>query len=276
MGAWMSRTTRSWIAALALLAGAALSSAPAAAGPGRHRFVGAHPVVARPGGGYCYIDVPHFHNYAPDRPALYQQVGQDAVFTGDPVPFGYDGEKTVYYGHHPIPVEETEQPAVAVAAGPPTFCFMKGPHYHPYPQPEAPGYKVQNNVVFYVGPVPPEAARARPQIERALEVEYRPYVEQRPKVVVTPPPEWAGVVWTPPTVVVAPPQPVVVAPPQPVVVAPPQPVVVAPAPPAVIVAPPQPVIVAPVPGVVVVPGHHGKGHGWGKGHFKGKGHWRRW
>ena len=230
------------------------------AGPprGKGRFMSAHPLAARPGAGYCYIDVPHTHDFLPDRPALYQQSGDAYVFTGDPIPFGYEGQKTVFYGHHPIPI--VVEPAVAGPA--PTFCFMKGPHYHEYPQPESPGFKVKDNVIFYVGPIPPAVAAIRPQVEKALEIEYRPYVTQRPQVVVTPPPEWAGVVW------VAPPAPAVVVAPTiaPVVVAPPAPTVVVPAlAPAVIMAPPP-----------VIYMHGGKGKGWkhgGRG-WGGRGHWK--
>ena len=245
----------------------------------KNRFLGAHPIAAAPGGGYCYIDVPHVHDYPPDRGTLYEQVGEDYVFTGDPVPFGYDGDKTVFYGMHPVPIAPAVAPAVAVA-GPGTFCFLKGPHYHDYPAPAQPGYKQKDGVVFYVGPVTPEIARVRPERERALEVEYLPYVAQRPQVVVTPPPEWQGQVWVPPppgaVVVAAAPAPVVVqAPPPAVVVAAPQPAVVVapPGPPAIIVAPPGPpaVIIAPPGprGVVFVGGHPGKHKGWGK-----RGRWR--
>ena len=277
--------------------------APAGPPPGKGRFMGAHPLMARPGAGYCYIDVPHVHDYMPDKPTLYQPVGESYVFTGDPVPFGYEGNKTVFYGHHPVPLQaEAGQPIAS--PHPPTFCFMKGPHYHEYPVPEGPGFKAQNDVNFYIGPVPPEAARVRPQAEQALEIEYRPYVAQRPQVTVTPPAEWAGVTWVappPPAVVAAPPpvvvsapppQVVVAAPPPAVVVAAPQPQVVIAAPqPTVVVTPPQPVIIGPAgPGVIYMHGHgpgHGPGHwgkgpgrgpgpgpGWGKG--KGKGHWKHW
>lgn len=256
---------------VSLLAGVAVArppgpppSAAAPAGPGR--FAGAHP-IAPPASGFCYIDVPHTHSYAAPHSALFQETTQGAVFSGDPVPFGYEGDKTVYYGHHPIPV---------IVDGPPgpgsRFCFLKGPHYHEYPAPPGPGFKVKDSVVFYVGPIQPEVAAARPQLERAIEVEYRPYVALRPQVVVTPPPEWQGVVWVAPAVI-PPPPPVVVA-------APPRPVVVAPAPPAVIVAPPGPpaVIIAPAPPppVIIAPHHHGK---W-KGKWKGKGKhgfgWKHW
>lgn len=243
-----------------LLPLASLAVPPGGMPPGQAkkmaRFHGHHP-IAGPQGGFCYLDTPHSHDYAPDRPSLYQEANGEYVFTGDPVPFGYQGDKTVFYGHHPVPSESPQ----------PVFCFFKGPHYHDYRPPEAPGYKVKDNVVFYVGPMPPELARIKPQQERALEVEYRPYVAQRPQVVVTPPPEWQGTVWVapPPTVVVAPAATVA-----PVIAPAPSTVIVAPArPPTVIVAPPQPaVIIAPMgpPGVVVMPGygHPGKHKGWYK------------
>lgn len=71
--------------------------APAPAPPaGKGRFVGSHPFAGQPNAGYCYIDVPHTHDYLPDRPALYPQIGAGYVFTGDPVPFGYQGERAVF------------------------------------------------------------------------------------------------------------------------------------------------------------------------------------
>ena len=271
----MTRKLWPWsLLSLLLLAAPSVASQPNVppALQRKSRYLGAHPIT-NVVNGYCQIDVPHTHGYSPDKPALYQRVGEDYVFTGDPVPFGYDGQKTVFYGHHPVPVHVEALPGSVPP--PPTFCFLKGPHFHEYPVAhEAPGYKVQNDVVFYVGPIPPEVARARPQVEKAIEVEYRPYVAQRPKVIVTPPPEWQGTVWVepPPQVVVAPSNPtVVVAPSNPTVV------VAAPAP-AVVVAPPAPVFIG-VPGAVIMHGH-GHGHGHGKGHFfhpgRGKGHWKRW
>ena len=276
----MNRTFWTGSLLTALLFASPVSASPSKVPPGlrmKSRYLGPHPITAVVNG-YCQIDVPHTHDYAPEKPTLYQRVGDDYVFTGGPVPFGYDGQKTVFYGHHPVPVHVETLPGSVPP--PPTFCFLKGPHYHDYPVAhEAPGYKVQNDVIFYVGPIPPDVARARPQIEKAVEVEYRPYVAQRPKVIVTPPPEWQGTVWVePPPVVVAPASPtVVVAPSNPaVVVAPASPtVVVAPVSPTVVVAPPAPVVLG-VPGAVIL---HGHGHGHGRGHWfkgKGKGHWKHW
>ncbi len=253
---------RTWILALGLVA---LIAAPAAA---KHvRFMGPHPIAAKFGGGYCYIEAPHVHLYAPDRPALYGEVDGNFVFTGDPTPFGYDGPKFTFYGHHPI------------AGAPGVYCYLDGPHYHPYAPPETPEYKVEKGVAFYVGPYDPVYFREKPHKVKLVQAEYRPYVAVRTTGEVAPPPEWRGEVWVaPPTVevgapgvVVAPPAPqVVVAPPAPqVVVAPPAPhvyvappaphVYVAPPAPHVYVAPPAPHVVvgAPPPVVVGVPRPHG-------------------
>ena len=32
------------------------------------RFLGPHPIAAKYGGGYCYIEAPHLHLYGPDHP----------------------------------------------------------------------------------------------------------------------------------------------------------------------------------------------------------------
>lgn len=249
-------------------------------GPERARFLGPHPVAARLGGGYCYLDTPHVHAYGPDRPALYQRVGEDYVFTGDPVPFGYEGPRTTYYGHHPVVVAAD----LGYAPPRPLYCAIRGPHYHPYQPPEAPGYVVRDNVVFYVGPMDPEFMRVRPQMERVVEAEYRPFVAVRPQVSVTAaPPGWAGELWVvpppAPAVTVSAPAPRVhvVAPAAPSVhvVAPAAPSVhlYAPAPPSVVITPPSPpgiIVAPPVPGAVIIHGGHpGKHKGWYK-HGRGR------
>jgi hypothetical protein len=258
----------------------------AATAEARHvRFLGPHPIAVKYGGGYCYLEVPHLHIYAPDHPALYQQVGDQYVFTGDPVPFGYDGDRFQYYGHHPVPGVDG------------VYCYIDGPHFHPYRFPESPEYKVQDNVAFYVAPLPEPYLRLKPQRERLVNEEYRAYAHLRPQVVVQPPPEWHGtpyiavgapmppgvevrgptVVATPPGAYVTPPAVEVRGPgveirgpqPSPVVVVPPRPgVYVAPPPPPGVVVVPAPVVVAPAPGVIVgapvrggvyVEGHHDNG-----------------
>jgi hypothetical protein len=217
----------------------------AATAEARHvRFLGPHPIAAKNGGGYCYIEVPHMHMYPPDHAELYQQVGEDYVFTGDPSPFGYEGERFQFYGHHPVP------------GAPGVYCYLDGPHYHPYRVPEGPEYKMTNDVAFYVAPLPDAYARLRPQRERAVNEVYRPYGSLRPQVQVTPPPEWHGTPYVAPGVEVAAPGVnvevrgpdvgVPAPPPAPgVYVEPPRP------PGAVVVAPPQP------GGVYVEPPHPG-------------------
>jgi hypothetical protein len=236
------------------------------------RFLGPHPVAAKYGGGYCYIEAPHLHMYTPDRPGLYQQVNDEYVFTGDPTPFGYDGDRHPFYGHHPIVVEGSPEPV---------YCLIEGPHYHPFAAPETPDYQMKNGVAFYVAPIP--AVYVKPHRVRAINAEYRPYVSFRPTVEVAPPPEWHGEVWVAgpsvevhaPGVFVAPPQPhvavevsapgiVVAAPPQPrVIVAAPAPVFVAPPAPHVIVGAPAPRVYvgAPAPGPVFVGGVRGEPRG---------------
>lgn len=197
------------------------------------RFLGPHPIAARHGGGYCYIEGPHIHSYPPDRSALYQRVGDEYVFTGDPTPFGYDGPRHVFYGHHPI----------VTATGETVYCLLDGPHYHAFAAPTTPDYKMQGEVAFYIGPPLP----VRPREVRVVNAEYRPYVTFRPAVTVQPPPEWHGEV-----MMVGAPGVVVGAPG--VVVAPPPRVRVEVSAPGVVFAPPPPVVVAPPPVVVGPPG----------------------
>jgi hypothetical protein len=188
------------------------------------RFLGPHPIAARHGHGYCYIEAPHIHDYAPDHAALYQQVGGAYVFTGDPTPFGYDGERHPWQGHHPIVVEGATEPV---------YCVIDGPHFHAYAAPEAPEFAVQNGVSVYVAPIPPVYV---PQHRvRVVNAEYRPLLmASRPGVTVEV--NAPGFVVGGPEVVVEPPHPVVFAPP------------------AVVVEPPHPVFVGPRPVVVGAPG----------------------
>jgi hypothetical protein len=239
---------------IALLLGASAAEAK------HSKFIGGHPIAVRYGGGYCYLEAPHLHAYAPEHQALYQQVDDQNVFTGDPTPFGYEGDKHTFYGHHPVITVGTE----------PVFCFIDGPHHHPFEPPDAPEYKMKKGVAFYVGPVPAPVLKIRPQRQRAINAEYRPYVALRPTVEVEPPPEWQGEPWVAPSVTVQGPAAtvqvgapgVVVAPPAPpsvqvtapgVYVAPPAPPRVQVTAPGVYVAPPSGRVVVHSPGVFVAP-----------------------
>jgi hypothetical protein len=166
-------------------------------------FYGPHPIAQKFGGGYCYLDGPHIHIYAPDHMQLYNDVGGELVFAGDPTPFGYEGPHFTFYGPHPVP----GVPGIV-------YCYIDGPHYHPYAPPEGPDYRMQGDVAFYIGAYDPVYYRERPHREKQVSVIYRPYVAQRPVVTVAPPVEWHGSVWVaPPAVevragVVMPPPPV--------------------------------------------------------------------
>ena len=56
-------------------------------------YVSQHPVPHKYGGGFCYIDVPHVHNYAPSDPRMYRENNGQNYFVGDPAPFDYDGPR---------------------------------------------------------------------------------------------------------------------------------------------------------------------------------------
>ena len=60
------------------------------------RYVGAHPVAERAGGGFCQVEAPHLHSYAPAPSAFYVATPAGYGFVGDPTPFGYAGERHIY------------------------------------------------------------------------------------------------------------------------------------------------------------------------------------
>jgi hypothetical protein len=246
---------RTWVQILVVV-GVALLAARAEA---RHvRFLGPHPIAAKYGGGYCYIQAPHLHVYGPDRPALYQQVGDEYVFTGDPTPFGYEGDRHPFYGHHPV---------IVAGAPEPVYCLIDGPHFHAYAAPETPDYRVKDGVAFYIAPIP--QVYVKPHRVKVINAEYRPYVSFRPTVEVAPPPEWHGEVYVAgpsvevraPGVFVPPPPHVAVEVRAPGVFVPPPPHVVVRAP-GVFVGPPSPRVVVGAPGPVVVGGrvHYERRH----------------
>jgi hypothetical protein len=145
-------------------------------------YVGAHPVAARVGGGYCYIDVPHLHSYAPDHVGLYHHDAHGWSFTGDPTVFGYDGERHVFYGHHPVEAPEL------------LFCLIDGPHYHAF-APRGADYQLVDGVAFYMGELPVAYVDQRAQRWRQVNDEMRPFVDARPHVNVYPPTGWQGRIW---------------------------------------------------------------------------------
>src|SRR3954464_10205993 len=88
-------------------------------------YMSQHPLPRKIGHGFCYIDVPHFHDFPPSDARLYRVVDGQYYFVGDPTPFSYDGPKYAYYGGHPVAEEH-------VSFGAPVYCHLRGPHYHWY------------------------------------------------------------------------------------------------------------------------------------------------
>jgi hypothetical protein len=164
-----------------LLAGSAASANPV-------RFLGSHPIPEQSGGGYCHVEVTHIHQYRPAPQFLFQQVDDHYVFTGDPSPFGYDGERHIFCGHHPI---FTDDRAIV-------YCFLDGFHYHPFAAPDDPGFVVKDGVAFYVGLFSPYFFRLKSKLGPLVNDFYRPHDRLRPTVYVNPPAEWRGDLRLPP------------------------------------------------------------------------------
>jgi hypothetical protein len=151
------------------------------------RFIGPHPVAERAGGGFCYVEAPHLHSYAPAPSAFYVATPAGYGFVGDPTPFGYAGERHIYYGHHPLTIGDGQS----------TFCFIDGPHYHAVPARGA-HYTFLHDVAFYVGPLSTEYVDARAKRWKPTNDAFAPFERFRPEVgVIVPPPEWGGRIYTP-------------------------------------------------------------------------------
>jgi hypothetical protein len=167
-----------------LLLALAIVALPAVAQAKQFRFTGTHPVDHDHGGGYCYIEAPHVHVYAPDHAeVLYRSEGDWHRFVGDPVAFGYQGPRFVFHGAHPVHAHH--------------HCYLKGDHFHDY-QPEAePGFVVKGGVYFYVGQFPKPFYDDRPRLAK-INVVYQPIRYARPTVVVEPPPEYVDVMYVEP------------------------------------------------------------------------------
>ncbi len=149
------------------------------------RFAGIHPIPKSEGGGICYIEGPHVHIYAANK-LEYRNHGDDHVFVGDPVAYGYDGPKYAYKGPHPIQVD------AYVGGDPdPEYCYIQGPHYHYFEPPDNGDFRLTGGAYFYVGTPPPPMIEARPQYV-GINAYYQPMVYTRPVVEVDAPVGWIG------------------------------------------------------------------------------------
>jgi len=177
-------------------------------------YLSQHPVPHKFGGGFCTIEVAHVHNYPPDDPRMYRQIGDKFYFVGDPTPFDYDGPRYSYYGAHPV-VD------AGVQVGHPIYCYIKGPHYHSYQPPPQAQFQLSGGAYWYVGSFPPAYYDERPRYA-VINDAYAPMPYARPvvDVQIAPPMVRAEIAvggpgWGARAVVGGPPAPVYVAPPPP-------------------------------------------------------------
>ncbi len=186
----------------------------------QYRYIGPHPLSAHR---FCPIQGPHVHGRPPYRRVLFREYDRQYYFVGDPVAYGWEGDRYVYEGHHPIHVEAIiGHPAIE-------FCYLDGPHYHAFSPAPQERFVVKGGVYWYVGRMPGRYRRERetyaPINTVVAEVHYA-----RPVVTVAPPAGYVNLRVSTPHVQVR--------------------------------AVPPPVFVPlPVPGIVVERGHRGHSHG---------------
>jgi hypothetical protein len=195
---------------------AAMALFPAAAQARQVEYLSQHPVPHKFGGGFCYIDVPHVHNYMPGDRRMYRENHGQYYFVGDPAPFDYDGPRYAYFGAHPMAEAE-------IRLGHPVFCYIKGPHFHWYQPPPQAQFKLTGGAYWYVGAFPPAYYDDRPRYAVINEA-YAPMPYARPVVDVQVAPvavraeiSLGGPGWRASAMIGGPPAPVFVPPPGPAV-----------------------------------------------------------
>jgi hypothetical protein len=170
---------------LMLAAGLTIFVLTASAEASVTHYMSQHPLPRKMGGGFCYIDAPHVHDFGPSDPRMYQQVDGQLYFVGDPSPFDYQGPRQAYYGAHPI-VDANVQ------FGRPAYCYLRGPHYHWYQPPPQASFELRGGAYWYTGAYDPVYYSERPRYVVVNEA-YTPIVYTRPVVDVTvAPPAFRG------------------------------------------------------------------------------------
>jgi len=141
------------------------SSAPVVAeSRGDIYYYGNHFIPENVGGGWCYVDGPHTHDYFPDRDDYYDYDQGYYWYRG---PFEFS-----FLGGHPLP-----------GGG---WCFLGGPHRHDYFPPRGAEWRWNRTGYVYEGPYrpnrpPPASYWSRP----APRPDWRSH---RPSVRPAPPP----------------------------------------------------------------------------------------
>lgn len=257
----MKRLKTSQISALFIGLFVGLSASAAVAE--QVHYIGIHPIVDADAK-FCYIEVPHVHVYKPKpehEKVLYVVDNDRYHFVGDPVGFGYEGDKHPYYGHHPIVVDVDVDVDVVLPEYDDDYCYMDGPHYHHYaPSPDL-KFELKGGAYWYVGAYPAEYKKRRKDRDR-IDVVYEPLIYERPVIDITVRP----VAYVGPIVVVDGPD---------VIVEAPDVIIETPRPSAVIdVAIPVPSIDISIGGGVIV---HDHGHpGRRRGHYKKHKKYKKW
>lgn len=172
-------TIAGWLVALVL-------STSATAGAERIKYSGIHPIPDAVDGEFCHIEFPHVHVYEPEKvKVLYRVDDGHHHFVGDPVAFGYEGDRHAYYGHHPVVVDASVHIDVVEPAT--EYCYINGPHYHSYEPPPGLTFESKGDAYWYIGPFPRPYHKRRKQLAR-INVVYEPIEYERPVVVVEAPP----------------------------------------------------------------------------------------
>lgn len=172
------------ILAVGLLAATAAHAAPTI-------YLGAHPVPQRAGGGFCYVEPRHSHDFAPDQGATLFRAHRGAlIFVGDPDAFPYEGPRKTYSGTHPLRID--------LLAGEPgdrpheETCSLEGVHRHAFEPPRGADFVVEGGAFRFRGaafraqvPAPPPP----PTVEVQLPVpRFRVYAPATPVVAPSPVP----------------------------------------------------------------------------------------
>jgi hypothetical protein len=155
-------------------------------------YLGPHPMASSLGRGMCFIEGPHIHAYAPEKPVLYVQAGPSWVFVGDPTEFDTVTPKYAYYGHHPVFWVDAPE---GVAFEP--YCYITGPHYHWFAPPPALAFKLKGGAYWFVGKHP---AWYKGRVHRHLDEYYVGVHLAHPVITVAPPVGFVGVVIGAPTI----------------------------------------------------------------------------
>ena len=150
-----------------------------------------HPLPRKIGHGFCYINVPHVHDFGPSDPRLYREVNGEYYFVGDPAPFDYEGPRYSFYGPHPVVDAE-------VQFGQPVYCYLNGPHFHGYQPPPQAQFEFRGGAYWYVGNYDPVYYQDRPRYV-TVNAAYQPIAYTRPVVDVTvAPPSFHGEIFAGP------------------------------------------------------------------------------